>query len=401
MAKIVLGISSSIAIYKTCELIRAFQKRHHEVQVIMTSKATQFISPHLFRALTSKPVLVDLFNEREVERLEHINLAREADLFLIAPATANIIAKMACGVADDFLSTFYLAVNCPVIVAPAMNEAMYLHPRTQANLAELRRQGVIICEPERGYLACGEEGWGRLAEIDKIVNEAQNLLDSRKKWKNKKILVTAGPTREPIDPVRFISNRSSGKMGYELAAEAKRRGAEVILISGPTSLLPPYQVKFIGVETAEEMKKEVLSSFEEAAVVIMAAAVADFRPDEVLPAKWKKQAGVLKINFVPTEDILSCLLAHPLRSEKIIVGFAAETENLEAEAQRKLHEKGLDLIVANDVSVPGIGFEADFNDVLILDRHGHRLRSGKKSKREISQLIFKAIEVYLEKTARG
>lgn len=401
MAKIVLGISSSIAIYKSCDLIRALQKKNHEVQVIMTSKATQFISPNLFRALTAKPVLVDLFKDKEVERLEHINLARETDLFLIAPATANIMAKMACGVADDFLTTFYLAVNCPVIVAPAMNEAMYLHPRTQANLAELRRQGVIICEPERGYLACGEEGWGRLAEIDKIVKMAQNILDSREKWKNKKILITAGPTREPIDPVRFISNRSSGKMGYELAAEAKRRGAEVILISGPTSLCPPYQAKVIRVETAEEMKNEVLKYFEEAAVVLMAAAVADFRPLEVLPSKWKKQAGVLKIDLVPTEDILSCLLAHPLRPKKIIVGFAAETENLEAEAQRKLQEKGLDLIVANDVSLPGIGFEADDNDVLILDRYGHRLHSGRKSKREISQLIFEAIEVYLEKTARG
>ncbi|MCX7975412.1 MAG: bifunctional phosphopantothenoylcysteine decarboxylase/phosphopantothenate--cysteine ligase CoaBC [Candidatus Aminicenantes bacterium] len=397
MAKIVLGVSSSIAIYKACDLIRALQKRNHEVQVVMTSKATQFISPHLFQALTAKPVLVNLFGEREAERLEHINLARQTELLLIAPATANIIAKMATGIADDFLSTFYLAVECPVIVAPAMNEAMYLHPRTQANLAELYRQGVVICEPEKGYLACGEEGWGRLAEIETIVDLAQKVLASREKWKNKKILITAGPTREPIDPVRFISNRSSGKMGYELAQEGRRRGAEVILISGPTSLPSPYKVKVIRVETANEMKREVEKYFDEVEVIIMAAAVADFRPAEVMNSKWKKTQGVPEIKFVLTEDILGYLMVHPLRQEKIIVGFAAETENLEAEAKKKLKEKGLDLIVANNISCPGIGFEADFNDVLILDRYGQQIHSGIKSKREISQLIFEAIEAYREK----
>jgi len=398
MARIVLGVTSSIAIYKAGEIIRQLQKKGHEIQVIMTPKATEFISPHLFQALTSRPVLVDLFPEKAGERIEHIELARETQIFLVAPATANIIAKMASGIADNFLSTFYLAVNCPVVVAPAMNEAMYLHPRTQANLEELRRQGVIICEPERGALACGEEGWGHLAEVNKIVDLVESLLESEQKWCRRKIMITAGPTREPIDPVRFISNRSSGKMGYELAREASQRGAEVTLISGPVSLPWPYKVKVIRVETAAEMKREVEKHFEETEVVIMAAAVADFRPAQVLTSKWKKEQGVPEIKLVATEDILSLLTHHPLRQKKILVGFAAETGDLEAAAKKKLAEKGLDLIVANDISTPGTGFEADWNDVFILDRHGHRLRSGLKTKREISRLILEAIEAYREKT---
>jgi phosphopantothenoylcysteine decarboxylase/phosphopantothenate--cysteine ligase len=399
MARIALGVTSSIAIYKAGEIIRQLQKKGHEIQVIMTPRATEFISPHLFQALTSRPVLVDLFPEKASGRIEHIELARETQIFLVAPATANIIAKMASGIADDFLSTFYLAVNCPVVVAPAMNEAMYLHPRTQANLEELRRQGVVICEPERGALACGAEGWGRLAEVNKIVDLVESILESGQKWQKRKVMITAGPTREPLDPVRFISNRSSGKMGYELAREASQRGAEVTLISGPVSLPWPYKVKVIRVETAAEMKREVEKHFEEAEVAIMAAAVADFRPAQILPSKWKKEQGVPEIKLVATDDILSFLARHPLREKKILVGFAAETGDLEAAAKKKLEAKGLDLIVANDVSLPGTGFEADWNDVLILDRHGRRLRSGLKSKREISRLIFEAIEAYREKTA--
>lgn len=397
MARIVLGVSSSIAIYKACEIIRQIKTRKHEVQVIMTQKATEFISPHLFQALTNRPVLVNLFESKETERIEHIELARQTELLLIAPATANIIAKMASGIADDFLSTFYLAVNCPVIVAPAMNEAMYLHPRTQANLEELRRQGVIICEPERGLLACGEEGWGRLPEVEKIVALVESFLTSSAKWRNKKIIITAGPTREPIDPVRFISNRSSGKMGYELAREASRRGANVVLISGPVNLPSPYGTKVIRVETAAEMKREVEKYFDEADVLIMAAAVADFRPAEVMTSKWKKNQGVPEIKLVATEDILGSLATHPLRKKKVLVGFAAETQEIEAAAKKKIEEKGLDLIVANDVSIPGVGFEADWNDVLILNRRGQLIRSGIKSKREISQLIFEAIEACLER----
>ncbi len=397
MASMVLGVSSSIAIYKACEIVRSLQREGHQVQVVMTEKASKFISPRLFSALTGKPAMVNPWKNREVEKIEHINLAQQTELLLVAPATANIIAKMAHGIADDFLSTFYLAVNCPVIVAPAMNEAMYLHSRTQANLELLRRSGVYICEPERGSLACGEEGLGRLAPVEKIVAMALQLLARIEKWKGKKVLITAGPTREPIDPVRFISNRSSGKMGYELAAEAKRRGAEVILISGPTSLLPPSGVKVVPVETAEEMKREVESHFEEAEVVVMAAAVADFRPAATYEEKWKKQRGVPRIDFILTDDILGSLSRHQLRPKKILVGFAAETASLEEEARKKLEEKGLDLIVANDVTQPGVGFESDFNEVIILSRQGSRILTGRKSKREISQLIWDAIEAYREK----
>jgi phosphopantothenoylcysteine decarboxylase/phosphopantothenate--cysteine ligase len=396
MAKVVLGVSSSIAIYKACEIVRQLLKRGHGVQVIMTKNATKFISPRLFEALTGNQVLVDLWKKTEAGRIQHISLASETELLVVAPATANVLAKMATGIADDFLSTFYLAVNCPVLVAPAMNEAMYLHPRTQANLELLRRDGVVVCEPGRGDLACGEVGWGRLAEVDSLVEMAERLLTSLQKWKGKKVLITAGPTREPLDPVRFLSNRSSGKMGYALAAEAKRRGAEVVLISGPTSLLPPRGVELIRVETAAEMKLEVERHLAPAEIIIMAAAVADFRPTEVWPEKWKKQKGIPKVELEPTEDILGFMAHHPLRPKKIIVGFAAETESLEEEARKKLEAKGLDLIVANDVSAPHVGFESDFNKVLILNKQGKRIESGVKSKQEISQLILEAVEAYLE-----
>jgi len=255
---------------------------------------------------------------------------------------------------------------------------------------------VVICEPGRGDLACGEVGWGRLAEVDSLVEMAERLLTSLQKWKGKKVLITAGPTREPLDPVRFLSNRSSGKMGYALAAEAKRRGAEVVLISGPTSLLPPRGVELIRVETAAEMKLEVERHLAPAEIIIMAAAVADFRPAEVWPEKWKKQKGIPKVELEPTEDILGFMAHHPLRPKKIIVGFAAETESLEEEARKKLEAKGLDLIVANDVSTPHVGFESDFNKVLILNKQGKRIESGVKSKQEISQLILEAVEAYLE-----
>ncbi len=400
MAKVVVGVSSSIAIYKACDLVRRLQEKGHQVQVIMTKNATKFISPRLFAALTGKPALFDLWKAGELERIEHISLAQETELLIIAPATANLIGKMASGLADDFLSTFYLAVRCPVIIAPAMNEVMYLHPRTQANLELLRGQGIRVCEPERGSLACGEEGWGRLASVEKILEMAEAELGISQKLHRKKVLITAGPTREPFDPVRFFSNRSSGKMGYELAAEACRRGADVILVSGPTSLFPPSGVKVVRVETAEEMKSQVENYLEVADIIIMAAAVADFRPAQVLPEKWKKETGTPPLELVPTVDILGFISSHPLRRGKIVVGFAAETRDLEKSAERKLTTKNLDLVVANNVAIAGVGFESDFNDVLILDRKGKKLRSGVKSKQEISRLIWEAIEAYDENLPR-
>ncbi|MGQ9577038.1 MAG: bifunctional phosphopantothenoylcysteine decarboxylase/phosphopantothenate--cysteine ligase CoaBC [Candidatus Aminicenantales bacterium] len=396
MAKVAVGVSSSVAIYKACDLVRRLQEKGHQVQVIMTKNATKFISPRLFAALTGKPVLCDLWKTGEPGKIEHISLAGETELLIIAPATANLIAKIASGLADDFLSTFFLAVRCPVIVAPAMNEAMYLHPRTQANLEVLRNQGIQICEPERGSLACGEEGLGRLASVERILEMAEAELGISQKLKGKKVLITAGPTREPFDPVRFLSNRSSGKMGYELAAEASRRGAEVILVSGPTSLFPPSGVKVVRVETAAEMRDRVENYFGVADIIIMAAAVADFRPAQVLTEKWKKEAGVPHLELVPTADILSFISGHPLRPGKIVVGFAAETQNLEEAAKKKLAAKNLDLIVANNIAMPGVGFESDFNDILVLDRKGKKIRSGTKSKKEISRLILEAIEAYDE-----
>ena len=315
----------------------------------------------------------------------------------MAPATANVIAKFAAGVADDFLTTFYLAARCPVLVAPAMNAAMYLHPATQANVRKLRAAGVDFVEPERGYLACREEGWGRLAPPATIVERGLGLLEKGEGLRGKTILVTAGPTREPLDPVRFISNRSSGKMGFELAAEARLRGARVILVSGPTSLFPPFGVEWRGVETAAEMLDEVTKSFAETDAVIMAAAVADFRPAAVSAQKIKKAAAPRAVELVPTEDILSALGRQPSRKDKLIVGFAAETENLEANARRKLEEKGLDLVIANDVSRPGVGIDAETNQVVVIDRLGGRQATGEMSKREVSGVILDRIEELLGK----
>lgn len=399
MAKIVVGVSSSVAIYKACDLVRRLQEKGHQVQVIMTRNATKFVSPRLFAALTGKPPLFDLWKRGGSEGIEHIKLAQETELLIIAPATANVIAKIATGIADDFLSTFCLAVRCPIIIAPAMNQAMYLNLRTQTNLNLLRSQGICFCEPEKGSLACGEEGWGRLASIERILEMVEAELGVAKKLQGKKVLVTAGPTREPIDAVRFLSNRSSGKMGYELAAEARRRGAEVILVSGPTLLDPPSGVKVIKVETAEEMKRQVEAFFDTVDIIIMAAAVADFRPAQILTEKWKKEAGAPPLELVPTVDILDFIAHHPLRQHKIVVGFAAETRDLEERAKRKLEAKNLDLIVANNVAIPGVGFESDFNDVLILDRRAIRWRSGVKSKNEVSRLIWEAIEEYDENLA--
>jgi phosphopantothenoylcysteine decarboxylase/phosphopantothenate--cysteine ligase len=397
MKTIALGVTSSVGIYKACEILRGFQKSGVGVQVIMTPHATNLISPRLFSALSGRKTIVDLFGPEADERIVHISLAEEISLLVVAPATANIIGKFASGVADDFLSTFYLAVRCPVLVAPAMNSAMYLHPQTQANIQRLRAAGVEFVLPEKGYLACGEEGWGRLAEPESILERGLALLEKRESLKGRSFLITAGPTREALDPVRFISNRSSGKMGFELAAEALRRGAKVMLISGPTALLPPSGAEYRGVETAAEMFEEVRKSFPAADVVVMAAAVADFRPASPSPRKIKKDLAPQTVRLVPTADILTALTRDRRRRSKVIVGFAAETENVAANARRKLGEKKLDLIVANDVSREGVGFDADTNRVIIIDGAGTRTATEVMSKREISRIILDRIEERLEK----
>jgi len=395
MAKIALGVTSSVSIYKACEIVRGFQKGGCDVQVIMTQNAAKLVSPLLFTSLSGHKTIVDLFEDDHPWSVAHVSLAREIGLLVAAPATANIIAKFAWGVADDFLSTFYLTVECPVLVAPAMNEAMYLHPQTQENLARLRARGVEFIDPDKGYLACKDEGWGRLAAPERIVGRGLELLGKTESLKGKTALVTAGPTREFIDPVRFLSNRSSGKMGFEIAREALLRGARVILVSGPVNLAPPARAEFIPVQSAEDMEKAVIKAFPKADIVVMAAAVADFAAAEPSLRKIKKPDLPEALKIVPTPDILKKIAAR--KKGQLIVGFAAETENLRAHALRKIKEKNLDLIVANDVSEEGLGFDSDFNRALILDGRGQGRPTDKVSKRELSRLIWDRIEESLGK----
>ncbi len=388
--KIVLGVCSSISIYKACEIVRGFQGQNFPVQVIMTKNATRFISPILFGALSGQKVLVDLFRPEDQAEVSHVVLAQEASLLAVAPATANIIGKFASGVADDFLSTFYMAARCPVLVAPAMNEAMYFHRQTQDNILKLKSRGVRFIEPEKGYLACGQQGWGRLASVEKIVQEGLSLIKKNQSLKGKKILITAGPTREFLDSVRFLSNPSSGKMGYELAGEACRRGAEVVLISGPTYLFPPPQVEFIPVQTAAEMAREVQSVYENSDILIMAAAVSDFKFASSFPGKIKKEKLTAEIEIVQTEDILKNIGRR--KGRKIVVGFAAETDDVISKARAKIKEKNLDLIVANNILGKDIGFGSDFNQVSLVYPDGLVIQTEKKSKLEISQIILDKIE---------
>lgn len=388
--KIALGVCSSISIYKACEIIRGFQKKKFQVQVILTKNASRLVSPLLFSSLSGQNVLIDPFEEEYSEKIAHVNLSREISLFVVAPATANMIGKFASGVADDFLSTFYLTVKCPVIVAPAMNEAMYLHHQTQLNIKKLQALGVKFVEPDKGFLACQEEGWGRLAAPEKIVEAALRLMKRGESLKGKTILVTAGPTREFLDPVRFLTNRSSGKMGYEIAEEALRRGAQVVLISGPTHIFPPQRVKFSQVQTAQELEKEVSKHYPQADIVVMAAAISDFKFARMFPQKIKKQEFGEEVKLTPTEDVLKKL--GKKKGKKVLVGFAAETENVVDNALKKIREKNLDLIVANDVSAEGIGFESDLNQVSIIFPDGRTLQTEKRSKQEISQKVLDAIE---------
>ena len=394
MTKIVLGVSSSIGIYKACEVLRGFQKNGCRVQVVMTRNAARLVTPTLFSALSGLETIVDLFEASVAREGGHISLAREAGLFCVAPATANIIGKFAWGVADDVPSTFFLAARCPVLLAPAMNEAMYLHPQTQANISRLKAAGVEFVEPEKGYLACKDEGWGRLAEPSRIVKAGMALLAGAAGLAGRRVLVTAGPTREHLDPVRFLSNPSSGRMGYALAAEARRRGADVVLVSGPTALPPPAGVSLKRVETAEEMKGAVVASFADADIVVMAAAPADFRFRSMHPQKLKKGGLGSEIGIEPTPDILTLLGRS--RKGQFLVGFTAETEDLAGRARAKMAAKGADLMVANRVG-PGLGFESEENEVLILFPSGEVRTTPRLSKREVSRLIFDAIEEAIEK----
>ena len=366
--KVALGVCGGIAAYKAAEVVRLLQERGVRVQVVMTRAAQEFVRPLTFAALSGEKVITDLFaSGAEAANLEsaveHIAVAQSIDALLVAPATADTLAKFANGLADDFLSTLFLATTAPVVVAPAMNVNMWEHPATQENLKKLRERGVRVVEPEAGYLACGMLGPGRLAANEAIVAATMEALGAVQDLAGETVLITAGPTREPVDPVRYLGNRSSGKMGYALAEAALRRGARVILVSGPTNLQPPGAAEAVPVETADQMRQAVLARFLDASVVIKAAAVADYRPKEAAGQKIKRR-GNLVLELEPTADILAELGAK--KTTQIIVGFAAETEDALENARKKLEAKSADAMVVNDVSRPGIGFDSDRNAVTIV-----------------------------------
>ena len=366
--KIALGVSGGIAAYKAAELVRQLQDRGVRVQVIMTAAAQEFVRPLTFAALSGEKVITDLFGAGAGQpnidsAVEHIAVAQSIDALVVAPATADVLAKFAQGIANDFLSTLYLATTAPVVVAPAMNVNMWEHPATRANVEIIKQRGVHVVEPDAGYLACGMTGPGRLAANETIVAAVMQALGAAQDLAGETVLITAGPTREPIDPVRYIGNRSSGRMGYALAEAALRRGARVVLVSGPTALQAPGAAEVVAVETAEEMRQAVLSRMKEATVVIKAAAVADYKPKQRSPQKIKRR-GALSLELEPTADILAEVASK--RSAQIVVGFAAETENALENARRKLASKSLDAIVVNDVSRKGIGMDSERNAVTII-----------------------------------
>jgi phosphopantothenoylcysteine decarboxylase/phosphopantothenate--cysteine ligase len=365
--KIILGVTGGIAVYKAAELVRELVRSGAEVFVVMTHSAQAFITPLTFQTLSGNKVTTELFSLIEESEIGHIALADRAELLVIAPATANIIGKIAGGIADDMLTTIVMAQKAPVLLAPAMNVHMWENPICQENIQKLRGRGFHFIDPEAGELACGYEGKGRLAEIPAIVEEIRSIL-SPKDLSGETILVTAGPTEEPIDPVRFLSNRSSGKMGFAVARAARLRGARVILVSGPSALPAPSGVKFIAVRTAAEMREAVLGSLPGVSVLVMAAAVSDYRPKVTSPEKIKKSQAELTLPLELNPDILR--EAGQRKEKRLLIGFAAETESLLANARKKLAEKNLDLIVANDVSLPGAGFAVDTNMVKLIDRSG-------------------------------
>jgi phosphopantothenoylcysteine decarboxylase/phosphopantothenate--cysteine ligase len=386
MARVVLGVTGCIGAYKACEVLRELQKRDVDVRVVMTENATRFVSPMTMEALSRHPVFLDQYALGPESDIQHISLADEADLLLVAPATANILGKFAHGIADDALSTLYTATTAPVLVAPAMNVHMFQHPAVAQNMDVLRRRGVGFVEPGTGYLACGWLGKGRLAEVGDIVAATMSALARGKEMAGDTVLVTAGPTVEDIDPVRFLSNRSSGRMGYHLAEAARDRGARVVLVSGPTQLPPPRDVEVVAVRSAQEMADAVAAGAAKATVVAMAAAVADYRPRRKADRKIKKTGGGLSLDLVPTSDILAALGA--TKGKRFVVGFAAETEHLLENARKKRAAKSMDLIVANEVGRPGVGFDVETNAAVLIDGAGGEVAVPKVSKRELADRIW-------------
>ena len=397
--EIVLGISGSIAAYKAAELLRALVKKGARVTCVMTKSAQHLIGHLTFQALSGRPVIRDLFEEETASRIEHICLAEKAELLIVAPATANIIGKFAAGIADDFLSTFFLSARCPVLIAPAMDHQMLIHPCYQANVERLKALGTQFVDPEHGELASGQVGKGRLAGISRIVSAAERILAQKRDLEGKTILVSAGPTREFLDPIRFLSNPSSGKMGYALASAAQKRGARVILVSGPTSLPPPFGVEVSSVEGAEEMRDAMLSHLEESDIIIKAAAVADYRPTQPSASKIKKSEERITLDLERTPDILQEIGRK--KGQRFLVGFAAETENLVENAKAKLARKNLDLIVANEIRQAEGGFGRDYNRVKLIDREGGMEELPLLSKAEVAEAILDRIVACVEGKPHG
>ena len=382
--KILLGVGGGIAAYKAAELARILIQQDHEVQAILTRAAEEFVRPLTFSALTGRKTLTNLFEAEEA--IEHIAVAQAHEMLVIAPATADLIAKLAHGLADDFLTTLYLAFRGPVLVAPAMNVNMWDHAATQDNVNALRNRGHRIVEPAAGYLACGMIGAGRLVEPAAIAEAIAVEARRQRDLNSETVLITAGPTQEPIDPVRFLSNRSSGKMGYALAEAAAARGAGVVLVSGPVNLQPPQGVDVIPVNTAAEMRDRVFEHLEDATIVIKAAAVADFRVTNPPDQKIKKTAARVSLELDPTPDILAELGRK--KGDRLLIGFAAETQNLQTEARRKLETKGCDMMVANLVGGANSPFESDHNEVTLVFADGETIELPRASKRELADRIF-------------
>ncbi len=396
--ELILGVTGSIAAYKAVYLLRELTRLGARVTVCLTEHARHFVGALTFRTLSGRPVLSDLFDPQSGEAVEHVALAERAHAVVVAPATANVIAKAAHGIADDFLTTLLLATRSPVLIAPAMDGGMWQHPAVVANVARLRERGVTVLEPDAGALASGLSGKGRLPEVDHIVEALVMLLHPTRDLNGERVLVTAGPTREPIDPVRYLSNRSSGKMGYALAVAALRRGAQVTLVSGPTALMPPAGVVFVPVQTAEEMREAVLQHLPGTTIVVKAAAVADYRAKRPVAEKIKGKQD-LTVELTPNPDILAEVAAR--RTGAFIVGFAAETQDVRANAQAKLTGKGIDLLVANDVSQPDIGFDADDNQVLLIDRWGGERTLPRMPKPAVADAILSHIGTLRVSAARS
>lgn len=387
--RIILGITGSIAAYKSAEIVRRLKASNADVTVVMTRGGMEFITPLTMQTLSCSPVYTETFVLQKDSRIAHIEIVKSADLFLIAPATANIIGKIAAGIGDDVLTTMILSARCPVLIAPAMDSDMYNNPIVQRNISFLKERDYRFIEPEEGELASGIIGKGRLADIEKILSSVIDVLVVKKDLADEVVLVTAGPTREYMDPVRFISNRSTGKMGFALAEAAKSRGAEVILISGPASLHKPAGVELINVVTADEMREEVMKNMGRATIVIMAAAVSDYMPVKVWQDKIKKSGKDINIGLTEVTDILSEIGKN--KGGRIIIGFAAETKDLINNAQIKLNEKNLDMIIANDISNPAAGFEVDTNIVTLIERDGSITSLKKMSKKDAAHRIFDKI----------